>query len=51
MALEGVGEEDKEEEEEEDIDNRLSYKPRVYKPRDNDSNNKGSTLSSSLNAK
>ena len=51
MALEGVGEEDKEEEEEEDIDNRLSYKPCTRKPRDNNSNNKGTILSSSLNAK
>ena len=51
MALEGVGEEDKEEEEEEDIDNCLSYKPCIRKPCNNNSNNEGSILSSGLNAK
>ncbi len=51
VTLEDSKHKDKKEDNKEDIDNRPSNKPCNYKPCDNNSNNKGTTLSSRLNAK
>ncbi len=51
VILEDSKYKDKEEDNKEDIDNYLSNKLCDYKPRDNDSNNKSTILSSKLNTK
>ena len=51
VILEDSKYKDKEEDNKEDIDNYLSNKLYNYKPRDNNSNNKGTMLSSRLNTK
>ncbi len=51
VTLEDSEYKDKEEDNKEDVDDRPSDKPRDHKPRDDDSDNEGTVLSSRLNAK
>ncbi len=51
VTLEDSKHKDKKEDNKEDVDDYPSNKPRDCKPRDNNSDNEGTTLSSKLNAK